>query len=183
MQFVETTILGLFIINLDKKEDKRGFFARSFCKKEFKKVGFDKEFVQFNHSFNKFKGTIRGMHFQRPPFTETKMIRCVEGCVYDVVVDLRKGSPTFLKHYGVELSAINMKCILIPDGLAHGFQTLEDNSALIYHHTNYYAPNAEDGIRFDDSSLNISWKLPPNNISNKDLSYPLINQNFEPINI
>jgi dTDP-4-dehydrorhamnose 3,5-epimerase len=183
MQFIKTPILDLFVIQLDVFEDERGFFARSFCKNEFKKIGFEKEFVQINHSFNRNKGTIRGMHFQRPPHTETKLIRCIEGSVYDVVVDLRKSSPTYLNHFGVELSAKNLKSILIPDGLAHGFQTLEDNSALIYHHSNFYSPNSEDGVRYNDSSLNISWKLPPINISNKDLSYPLINQNFESISI
>jgi dTDP-4-dehydrorhamnose 3,5-epimerase len=183
MQFLKTPILGLFVIQLDVFEDERGFFARSFCKNEFKKIGFEKEFVQINHSFNKNKGTIRGMHFQRPPHTETKLIRCIEGSVYDVAVDLRKNSPTYLNYFGLELSSKNLKSILIPDGLAHGFQTLEDNSALIYHHTNFYTPNAEDGVRYNDSRLNISWKLPPININNKDLSYPLINQNFESISI
>jgi dTDP-4-dehydrorhamnose 3,5-epimerase len=181
MKFIETPISGLYIIELDKNIDERGFFVRSFCKNEFKKIGFEKEFVQHNHSFNKFKGTIRGMHFQRTPYTETKLIRCIEGCVYDVALDLRKESPTYLKHYGVELSAKNMMCILIPDGLAHGFQTLENDSTLLYHHSNFYTPSAEGGLRYDDISLNISWKLPPTNVSKKDLSYPLINKHFEPI--
>jgi dTDP-4-dehydrorhamnose 3,5-epimerase len=181
MQFIETPIMGLYLIQLNKIQDERGFFARTFCKEQFSKIGFNKEFVQFNHSFNKIKGTIRGMHFQQQPFSETKLIRCVEGCVYDVAVDLRKDSASYMQSFGVELSSDNMICILIPEGFAHGFQTLQDNTALIYHHTNYYKPNTEGGIRFDDKILNIQWKLPPINISSKDLSYPLINENFKPI--
>lgn len=123
------------------------------------------------------------MHYQKPPFAETKLIRCVQGSVYDVAVDLRKDSPTYLQSFGAELSAENMTCILIPEGFAHGFQTLEDNTALIYHHTNYYTPNTEGGVRFDDTALNITWQLPPVNISPKDLLYPLINQNFEAISL
>lgn len=151
-----------------------GVFARTFCKEQFLKIDFDKEFVQFNHSFNKFKGTVRGMHFQNAPFAETKLIRCVKGSVYDVVVDLRKDSPTFLKTFEVELSDVNMLGILIPEGFAHGFQALEDNTSLIYHHTNYYTPNSEGGLRYDDPKLNLKWPLPPLNISSKDLSYNLI---------
>src|ERR1700674_3022959 len=128
MEFIATDIGGLYTIRLKKLEDERGFFARTFCKNEFRQIGFDKEFVQFNHSFNKHKGTIRGMHFQNFPYGEMKLLRCIQGAVYDVAVDLRKESPTFLQHFGVELSAENMLSILIPEGFAHGFQTLEDNS-------------------------------------------------------
>ena len=174
MKFLETDLLGLHIVQFELLKDERGFFARTFCKEEFSKIDFDKEFVQFNHSFNKFKGTIRGMHFQNPPFEETKLIRCVKGSVYDVIVDLRKKSPTYLKSYGIELSDLNMACVLIPEGFAHGFQTLEDNTSLIYHHTTIYNPNSEGGIRFDDPKLNIKWPLTPINISPKDLSYTIL---------
>ena len=183
MQFIETPLKGLYLIQLKILKDDRGFFARTFCKEQFSTIGFDKEFVQFNHSFNTLKGTIRGMHYQKPPFAETKLIRCVQGSVYDVAVDLRKDSPTYLQSFGAELSAENMTCILIPEGFAHGFQTLEDNTALIYHHTSYYTPNTEGGVRFDDTALNIHWQLPPVNISPKDLLYPLINQNFKAISL
>jgi dTDP-4-dehydrorhamnose 3,5-epimerase len=181
MEFIPAYIEGLYVIHLKKLEDERGLFARTFCKNEFSQVGFNKEFVQFNHSLNKKKGTVRGMHFQNVPYGETKLIRCVQGSVYDVAVDLRKKSPTFLQHFGVELSAENMISMLIPEGFAHGFQTLEDNSALIYHHTQYYTPEAEVGVRFDDPALNVHWKLPAVMMSSKDKSYKLIGKNFKGI--
>jgi len=181
VEFIASDIEGLYTIRLKKLEDERGLFARTYCKNEFKQIGFDKEFVQFNHSFNKYKGTIRGMHFQNAPYCEFKLIRCIQGAVYDVAVDLRKDSPTFLKHFGVELSADNMVSILIPEGFAHGFQTLEDNSALIYHHTQYYTPNADAGFRFNDPALNIQWQLPAVMVSEKDRSYQLIDNNFKGI--
>lgn len=183
MEFTATHIQGLYIIQLKKLEDERGLFARTFCKNEFKQIGFDKEFVQFNHSFNKYKGTIRGMHFQQPPYSETKLIRCIQGAVYDVAVDLRAGSATFLQYFGIELSAQNMKSILIPEGFAHGFQTLEDDTALIYHHTQYYTPGADAGVRFDDPALHIDWKLPATMVSEKDKSYKMIDQKFKGITI
>lgn len=181
MELIASDIEGLYTVVLKKLEDDRGLFARTFCKNEFKKVGFDKEFVQFNHSFNKIKGTIRGMHFQKMPFAETKLIRCVQGAVYDVAVDIRKNSPTYLQWFGVELTALNMVSVLIPEGFAHGFQTLKNDSALIYHHTAFYTPPADAGIRFDDPAININWKLPAENVSDKDKSYPFIDKNFKGI--
>jgi len=181
MEFIPTDMEGLYVIRLKKLEDERGLFARTFCKNEFRQIGFEREFVQFNHSLNKHKGTVRGMHFQKAPYAETKLIRCIQGAVYDVAVDLRKGSPHFLQHFGIELSAENMVSILIPEGFAHGFQTLEDNSALIYHHTQYYTPGAEAGLRFDDPILNIHWKLPAVMISEKDISYKLVDNHFKGI--
>jgi dTDP-4-dehydrorhamnose 3,5-epimerase len=183
LKFCKTGLEGLYTITLNKLQDERGLFARTFCKNEFKQIGFDKEFVQFNHSFNKHKGTIRGMHFQNVPYSETKLIRCVQGSVFDVAVDLREGSPTFLKYFATQLSAENMDSILIPEGFAHGFQTLEDNTALIYHHTEYYTPNADAGIRFDDKTVNIKWELPPVFASPKDNAYKLIDKNFKGIKI
>jgi dTDP-4-dehydrorhamnose 3,5-epimerase len=171
MIFEQTPLEGLYLLKPNILRDERGFFARTFCKREFAEFGFHKEFVQFNHSFNSKKGTLRGMHFQLAPFTETKLIRCVEGRVWDVAVDLRKDSKTYLKHFGIELSKENMFSILIPDGFAHGFQTLEDNSALIYHHTEYYTPNVDSGIRYNDPVLDIHWPLPVSNISEKDTNY------------
>jgi dTDP-4-dehydrorhamnose 3,5-epimerase len=174
MKFVETNLQGLYIIQLKLLKDERGFFARTFCKEEFSKIGFKKEFVQFNHSYNRFKGTIRGMHYQNPPFGETKLIRCVKGSVFDVIVDFRKNSPTYLKSFGIELTELNMACVLIPEGFAHGFQTLEDDTSLIYHHTNFYNPDSEGGIRYDDPKLNIQWPLNPINVSPKDITYQLL---------
>lgn len=183
MQFIETHLSGVFTIKLDFLTDDRGFFARTFCKKEFSNFGFNVEFVQFNHSFNLAKGTIRGMHYQKPPFAETKLIRCVQGSVYDVAIDLRKDSPTYLQYFGTELSSSNINSIIIPEGFAHGFQTLEDNTSLIYHHSNYYTPNTEEGIRYDDPKINIQWQLPPVNISQRDLTHPFISTNFQAISL
>ena len=123
----------------------------------------------------------RRWHFQQAPYGETKLIRCIQGSVYDVSVDIREGSPTFLKHFGVELSAENMISLLIPEGFAHGFQTLEDNTTLIYHHTQYYTPDVDAGLRFDDPALNIKWALPPVMVSEKDRSYKPIDNNFKGI--
>lgn len=181
MKFIETPLRDLYVINPSVIEDDRGFFFRSYCKEEFAAIQFQQDFVQFNHSFNKNKGTLRGMHFQKMPYTEAKLIRCVQGSVYDVAVDLRKDSSTFLQHFGVILSAENKSSILIPMGFAHGFQTLEDSSALIYHHTEYYTPVADSGLRYDDERLNINWPLPTVNLSQKDKLYPLIDNNFEGI--
>lgn len=183
MEFNPTDIKGLYSISLNKLEDERGLFARTYCKQAFKKIGFDKEFVQFNHSCNKYKGTIRGMHFQQMPYSETKLIRCIQGAVYDVSVDLRKGSPTFMQHYGINLSAENMISILIPEGFAHGFQTLSENAILIYHHTEYYTPTADSGIRYNDPALGINWPLTPAAVSEKDKTYTLIDAQFKSIKI
>jgi dTDP-4-dehydrorhamnose 3,5-epimerase len=174
MVFQKTPLAGLYLLEPRIIRDERGLFARTFCKKEFAEIGFDKDFVQFNHSFNSKKGTLRGMHFQLAPFAETKLIRCVEGRVFDVAVDLRKDSKTYLQYFGVELSKENMFSILIPEGFAHGFQTLEDNSALIYHHTEYYTPNVDSGILYNDPALAINWPLGISIISQKDTSYSLL---------
>lgn len=178
MELIETHIKGVFLIKPRVLQDERGLFFRTFCKKEFAEIGFHADFVQFNHSFNLKKGTIRGMHFQVSPYQETKLIRCIQGKVRDVAVDIRKDSPTFLQHVAIELSAENGYSILIPEGCAHGFQTLADDSALIYHHTQYYTPQADAGIRYDDPALNIEWTLPPVNVSEKDKKYALIAEGF-----
>ncbi len=180
MEFLPASINNLYTIRLEKIEDSRGLFARTFCKKEFAKINFNKEFVQFNHSLNRVKGTIRGIHFQRAPYKEFKLIRCVQGSVYDVAVDLRENSPTFLKYFGIELSENNMLSILIPEGFGHGFQTLENNSALIYHHTNYYE-SAEEGIKYDDPLLNINWPLHVTEISEKDKNRSWLTEKFNGI--
>ncbi len=183
MNFIETPLKGLYLIEPELIKDDRGFFTRIYCKKQFLTIGFEKDFVQFNHSFNIKKGTIRGLHYQKPPFAETKLIRCIEGGVFDVAVDLRKNSPTYLKSFGVELSSLNKLCILIPEGFAHGFQTLANDTSLLYHHSDFHSSNSEGGIRFDDPELNINWPLSVNNISTRDLSYTHINKNFEPISL
>lgn len=183
MTFKETPLIGAYIIELQPFSDDRGWFARTFCKNEFREIGHDQEFVQFNHSVTLKKGTIRGLHFQVPPYSEIKLIRCIRGCVYDVIIDIRENSPTFLQYVAVELSEKNMLSIYIPQGFAHGFQTLEDNSQLIYHHTAYYTPGHEAGLRYNDPAIGINWPLPVSVITEKDLNHFLINNSFKGISI
>jgi dTDP-4-dehydrorhamnose 3,5-epimerase len=181
MKFIETSLASAYIIELEPLRDERGLFARTFCQKKFASIGFHKQIVQINHSVTRQKGAIRGMHYQCPPACEIKIIRCVQGTVFDVMVDLRAGSSTFLQWHGVELSKDNMRMVYIPDGFAHGFQTLVDNSELIYHHSAFYSPEYEQGLRFDDPALTIAWPLPAGVITTKDQSYPLIDDNFKGI--
>ncbi|MES2836962.1 MAG: dTDP-4-dehydrorhamnose 3,5-epimerase [Bacteroidota bacterium] len=179
MIFEETNLKGAYVVSLELVNDARGGFARTFCKKEFSKINHTKEFVQLNHSYNTHKGTIRGMHYQVAPYQEIKLIRCVKGAVLDVIIDLRKNSPTFLKHFAVELSEENKKMIYVPEDFAHGFQTLTNNAELIYHHTQYYTPGSDAGIRFDDPALNIKWPFEAVMVSDKDKNYKLIDNNFK----
>ena len=174
MKFIPTILNGSFTIQLDPINDERGWFARYFCKKEFSTIGHNKEWVQMNHSFSLKKGTLRGMHFQKPPYSEIKLVRCIQGSVFDVIIDLRKDSPTFLKWFGAELSAENKLMMYIPEGFAHGFQTLEDNSGLLYMHTAYYSPEAESGLRYNDPQVNISWPLEISEISMRDTNHDLL---------
>ncbi|MCS6821113.1 MAG: dTDP-4-dehydrorhamnose 3,5-epimerase [Microscillaceae bacterium] len=179
--FEHTPLRSLWLITPKPFQDERGAFFRFFCKKEFQAIGFEKEFVQLNHSINKFKGTIRGMHYQEPPFAETKLVRCIRGKMLDVVVDIRQNSSTFLQHFTVELSAENKKMLLIPEGFAHGFQTLEDDTEILYHHTNFYTPSAERGLRYNDKLLNILWPMPLTQISERDKNFPLLSSDFKGI--
>jgi len=181
MQFISTNIEGLYEIELKVFTDDRGWFARTYCKKEFAAIHHDKEWTQLNHSFTAKKGALRGMHYQVPPFHEVKMVRCIAGAIFDVAIDLRKNSPTFLQWHGVEISASNKKMFYIPEGFAHGFQTLTEDCELIYHHTSYYTPGSEGGFRYDDPVFNISWPLPVSEISERDLNHPNVNVNFEGI--
>jgi len=183
MKFIQTLLSGAYIVELEPFRDERGFFVRTFCKNEFSAIGHVKEFVQFNHSMTRHKGTIRGMHYQVPPSAEIKLIRCISGEVYDVIIDIRKDSPTFLQHFHIILSDENLKMLYVPEGFAHGFQTLANNSQMIYHHTAYYNPANERGLRFDDPALGIRWPLPPGNLTEKDRKYPLINNQFKGIKI
>ncbi|MEI7965640.1 MAG: dTDP-4-dehydrorhamnose 3,5-epimerase [Chitinophagaceae bacterium] len=181
MKFIETPLTGCYIIEPEVFADERGWFIRSFCKDEFNTIGHHQEWVQMNHSFTKLTGTIRGMHFQLPPFSEIKLVRCISGKVFDVVVDLRKDSPGFLQWYGVELSAANKKMIYIPEGFAHGFQTLEDNSELLYHHSAFYSPGVEGGIKYDEPRINISWPIAVTCISERDGQHAFLEENFKGI--
>lgn len=182
MIFTETPLKGAYIIETKPFTDDRGLFARTFCKNEFQQIGHTKEFVQFNHSVTTHKGSIRGMHYQLPPFSEIKLIRCIRGKVFDVIIDIRQGSPTFLKHFSIELSEDNRLSLYIPEGFAHGFQTLEDNAQLIYHHTSFYQPGYESGIRFSDPAVGINWPLQVTRISEKDSNYEFLN-NFNGIKL
>jgi len=179
--FTATEISGVYLIDLELKEDNRGGFARTFCQKEFEQINFTKTFVQINHSYNLQKGTLRGMHYQMHPYQESKLIRCISGSIIDVAVDIRKDSPTFLQHIKVELSANNRTMILIPEGCAHGFQTLHDNTELIYHHTSYFNPITDNGLNYSDPLLNIEWDLPISNISEKDKTYSLLTKKYKGI--
>jgi dTDP-4-dehydrorhamnose 3,5-epimerase len=181
MTFTPTPLEGSYLIDLSVFNDSRGWFARTFCKNEFQQIGHNREWVQLNHSTTFTKGTLRGMHFQVKPFREIKLVRCIAGSIYDVIIDLREGSPTFLKWFGTELSAKNKRMLYIPEGFAHGFQTLTDNCELIYHHTEFYNPDAESGIKYDDPGINIQWPLKVEEISERDSNHAYLDNNFKGI--
>ena len=174
MLFTETSLPGAFLVDLDLHEDDRGFFARSFCAEEFRGYGLNASIAQCNLSFNRKKGTLRGIHFQCGPSQETKFVRCISGAIFDVIVDLRPDSETYLSHLTVELTAENRRGLYIPGGFGHGFQSLKDDTEVLYQMGDYYAPEQARGYRFDDPALNIQWPLPISEISEKDLSWPPI---------
>lgn len=171
MLFKETIISGVYIIELEKKYDERGFFARTWCKNEFKEQGLESELAQCNLSYNKKCGTLRGMHYQIAPYGETKLVSCISGAIYDVIIDLRKESPTYEKWYSVELTAENGLMLYIPKGIAHGFQTLKDKTSVFYQMSEFYHPESARGIRWDDVKFNIKWPIAEKIISEKDQSY------------
>lgn len=183
MKFNEISLTGAYVIELEPFQDQRGLFARIFCQKEFQAIGFDKQIVQINHSITRQQGAIRGMHYQRPPACEIKIIRCVQGAVFDVMVDIRAGSSTFLQWHGVELSKNNMHMVYIPEGFAHGFQTLADNAELIYHHSAFYSPEYEQGFRYNDPGVSIRWPLPVSEISQRDVNHPFLSDDFRGIKL
>jgi len=172
MIFTAANLNGAFIIELQKREDERGFFARSWCRREFEEHGLNTQLAQCSISFNAKKGTLRGMHYQVRPFEEAKIIRCTMGSIYDVIIDLRPGSSTFKQSFGIELSADNRKMLYVPEGCAHGFLTLEDNSEIFYQMTEFYSPEHARGFRWDDPLFNISWPSQPHVISERDRTYP-----------
>ncbi len=179
IEFKNLPLDELKVAHLTPFKDKRGAFYRLFCSEKFNNVLNGKNIVQINLSITKKNNTIRGMHFQHPPFSEIKIIKCLKGSVFDVLVDLRKDSETFLQWHGVELNAINDKMIVIPEGFAHGFQTLTDDVELLYLHTESYNSNAEDGIKHNDARINIKWPYPPINISERDENFKLLDENFK----
>jgi dTDP-4-dehydrorhamnose 3,5-epimerase len=174
MQFEETPLQGCYVIRTTPFTDQRGVFARFFCERELAQVIEDRKIVNVNFSRTLKKGSIRGMHFQHFPDAEMKFVRCIRGRVFDVAVDLRKESPTYLHWYGVELSAENMNMLAIPEGFAHGFQALEDNVEIMYLVTAFYSPSCEGGLNHADPQIDIRWPLPITDVSEKDLHHPYI---------
>jgi dTDP-4-dehydrorhamnose 3,5-epimerase len=172
MIFTETKLKGTFIIDLDKLQDERGFFARSFCQREFEAHGLNPRVVQCNISYNAKKGTLRGMHYQIPPYEEAKLVRCTAGAIYDVIIDLRPDSKTYLEHYGVRLNPENRLMLFIPEGFAHGFLTLGDHTEVFYQMSEFYASDSARGIRWDDPRFHIHWPIEPTVISERDRTYP-----------
>ena len=181
MTFTELPLKGAFVTEPKIFQDERGLFYRYFCKDEFSAIGHGKEWVQMNHSYTAKKATIRGMHYQLPPFSEIKYLRCIAGKIWDVIVDIREGSPTFLQWYGVELSAENRKGLYIPEGFAHGFETLTDDCELIYHHSALYTAGMEGGLRYNDPRISIAWPLEAVCLSERDKNHPFITTTFQGI--
>src|SRR5262245_35060900 len=171
MIFTETRLKGAFIIDLDRKKDERGFFARTFCQKEFRERGLKPTIAQANLASNAKKGTLRGMHFQYPPAAESKLVRCTRGAILDVIVDLRPESATYLEHLAIELNEDNMRALYVPERCAHGYQTLRDNTDTSYQVGEFYTPSAEGGLRYDDTLLGVQWPLPVSVISVKDRQF------------
>jgi dTDP-4-dehydrorhamnose 3,5-epimerase len=174
MIFIPTKLSGVYIIEPEPHHDARGFFARTFCAREFEEQGLAKEFVQCSISSNRTQGTLRGVHYQESPACETKLVRCTSGAIYDVVVDLRQDSPTYLEHLGVELTAQNRRALYIPEMFAHGLQTLAEETEVFYQISQFYAPDKSTGLRFDDPKLGIRWPLPVTVINDKDMNWPLL---------
>jgi dTDP-4-dehydrorhamnose 3,5-epimerase len=176
MIFTETELAGAFVIDLERREDDRGYFARMFSQDEFRDHGLDPVIAQGNVAFNRQRGTLRGMHFQFPPSAETKYVRCVRGAIVDVIVDLRPESPTYLRHVAVELTAENGRGIYIPKRFAHGYQTLMDDTETTYLVDEFYAPDREGGLRYDDPRLGLEWPLPVAEMSPKDVAWRLLDE-------
>jgi dTDP-4-dehydrorhamnose 3,5-epimerase len=178
MIFTETSLKGAYLIDLERKGDARGFFARVFCQREFSQHGLSAEFMQVNNSLSPVKGTLRGMHYQLPPRAETKIVRCIRGAFWDVILDLREGSQTFGQWFGAELSAENRRMMYVPKGFAHGFITLTDDAEAFYLVDEFYSPEHERGIRWDDPTFAIQWPSPWVVLSDKDRGWPDFNTAF-----
>lgn len=174
MLFAETPLAGAFLIDIEPRGDVRGFFARTFCQREFEAHGLSTAVAQSNVAYNERKGTLRGMHWQAAPATEPKLVRCTRGAIHDVIVDLRPGSPTYLRHFAVELSEENRRSLYVPDLFAHGYLTLTDRAEVTYLVGEFYAPGNERGLRYDDPALGIEWPAPVDVISDKDRAWPLL---------
>ncbi len=171
MIFTETRLKGSFLVELEKHEDERGFFARSWCRAEFEAHNLNPAIVQCNVSFNRLKGTLRGMHYQAAPFEEAKLVRCTAGALHDVIIDLRRDSATYKQHVGEVLSAANYRMLYVPEGFAHGFQTLEDNTEVFYQMSQFYSPEHARGVRYNDPAFGIEWMLGEPVIGERDRNY------------
>ncbi len=182
-KFKKTGLSGLYVVQRQVLGDQRGFLARLFCAQEFKELGLKQPIAQINHTYTRKKGTVRGLHFQHPPSVETKLVSCMKGKILDVAVDIRQGSATFLQHHAEILSAENQSSLYIPDGFAHGFQTLSDDCELLYLHTAFYEPSAEDGLNAQDTRLAVQWPLAIAEMSERDRNFPLLNKKFIGIEI
>jgi dTDP-4-dehydrorhamnose 3,5-epimerase len=172
MKFTETPLKGACVIDMEPRGDDRGWFARFFCEREFEQHGLCHNLVQINNSFSKYKGTLRGLHYQLAPKGEDKVVRCLRGAFLDVIVDVRPDSPTFLQHFSIELTAENRRMLFVPKGFAHGFFTLTDDTEAFYLVTEFYSPQHERGLRYNDPRLGIRWPFAPTVISDKDLKHP-----------
>jgi dTDP-4-dehydrorhamnose 3,5-epimerase len=174
LKFLPSSLAGAFVVELEPIEDERGFFARSFCQNEFRSHGLDPAIAQCNVSLNRRRGTLRGLHYQAPPHEEAKLVRCTRGAIWDVIVDLRDGSATRGRWFAVELSADNHRALYVPRGFAHGFQTLADDSEVLYQMSEFYRPGSERGIRWDDPAIGIQWPIADPVVSARDRAYPVL---------
>jgi len=181
--FHPTPLEGLCVVQRKPVEDPRGFFCRFFCAEEFQAVGLKKSIAQINHTYTVKKGAVRGLHFQYPPYSECKIVSCLRGEVYDVAVDIRKGSPTFLQWHGEILSAANQRSVFIPEGFAHGFQTLTENCELLYLHSEAFHPQAEGALHIADPRIGIVWPIAMTELSERDRSHPVIGSDFEGLSL
>lgn len=179
MKFIPTSIENAYVIEWEGSQDQRGSFTRIFCAREFRERGLNWKIAQANLCFTKEKGTLRGMHYQIPPAEESKLVRCVRGSIFDVIVDMRADSPTFLKHFGVLLSAENRRALYIPPLCAHGYQSLTDHTEILYQTGGFYSPEYERGLRYNDPTLNLEWPLSVSVISEKDANWPLLGKPIE----
>lgn len=178
MKFIETPLRGAFVVEPTLLRDERGFFTRLFCAREFRMRGLEDRFVQTNHSLTLRKGTVRGLHYQLPPHGEAKLVRCLRGSIQDVIVDVRKESPTFLRWHGEVLTGRDLKMVYVPAGFAHGFQALEDDTEVTYQSSSEYTPGSERGVRYNDPAIGIAWIIPEVLVSPKDSRLPLVDLAF-----
>lgn len=183
LQSQPTAIPGLYLIERVQRGDARGFFERLFCTETMQSLGWNNGIAQVNHSFTAQQGAVRGLHYQLPPFAESKLVSCLRGAVWDVVVDLRHGSPSFLQHVRIELSEQNHRSLLIPPGCAHGFQTLSENVDMFYCHSAVYAPHSEAGLNIIDPRLKLDWPLPITLRSERDLAFAFLSEDFEGVKL